>query len=55
MPVRDAFLLERRRLIRRQIFKPVGALLHGARTNVDGQEYVGTELVDEVHEFVRAE
>src|ERR1019366_8914570 len=53
MPVRCALLLERRRLRGGHVLQPIGRFLGRARAQVDRNVSLATDLVDEVHEFVR--
>ena len=46
---------ERRRLIGRQVLQPLGGFLRRARPQADGDEGPAADLIQEVHELVRAE
>src|SRR5690606_26718439 len=55
MSVRGALLCERRRLIRRHVLPPLRRLLRRAGADVDGDIGVRADLLQEIHELVRAE
>ena len=55
VPVGRALLRRARRLLRGHVLEPVGRFLRGARADVDREIGLGADLLEEVHELVRAE
>src|SRR5262245_39461875 len=55
MTVRGALFCKRRRLCCGQVLQPLGCVLRSTRANVHGEIRFAANLVEEVHELVRAE
>ena len=53
MPVGGTFFYQRRRCCSRHVFQPLGRLLGGAGTNINGDIRLRPDLIDEVHELMR--
>jgi hypothetical protein len=55
MTVGSALLGQRGRLRRGHVLQPFGRFPRSPRTHIDGDVRVSTDLIDEIHELVRAE